>query len=180
MSHHRLIFVALLCLPMLDACTSSYWAEARASQRDSSPVGGYPDCRDDHRVELGDCANEVGSDRANIEKLQSRFEEAVSSQDAKAYGALFTDDAVVEDSAGVFRGREAIVGEFTRETARFSNPGARHVVSNAVIRFNGHTATSTSTWAALYHDAYGGYEDEFVKHDGKWLFTKRKIIGSYL
>lgn len=79
--------------------------------------------------------------------------------------------------------------------ARMRNPkpvvgkqagAARHNISNIVIRVEGNRATSRSYWFHYSNDnperrgvfdGFGHYEDEVVKVNGNWLFTKRKIYN---
>jgi hypothetical protein len=63
---------------------------------------------------------------------------------------------------------------------------ARHNMSNDVIRVDGNKATSRSYWFHYSNDnperrgvfdGFGHYEDELVKVNGSWLFSKRKIYN---
>ena len=62
----------------------------------------------------------------------------------------------------------------------------RHNISNIVIKIDGNKAEGRAYWfhygtnnpkrtAGL--DSFGHYEDEMVKVNGKWLFSKRKIYN---
>jgi hypothetical protein len=63
---------------------------------------------------------------------------------------------------------------------------ARHNISNIVIKVEGNRATGRSYWFHYSNDnperrgvfdGFGHYEDELVKVNGSWLFTKRKIYN---
>jgi 3-phenylpropionate/cinnamic acid dioxygenase small subunit len=63
---------------------------------------------------------------------------------------------------------------------------ARHNISNIVIKVDGNKAASRSYWFHYSNDnpdrrgvfdGFGHYEDELIKVNGKWLFTKRKIFN---
>ena len=63
---------------------------------------------------------------------------------------------------------------------------ARHNISNIVIMVDGDQAASVSYWFHYSNDnpqrkgvfdGFGHYEDQLVKVNGKWLFTKRKIYN---
>lgn len=62
---------------------------------------------------------------------------------------------------------------------------ARHNISNIVIKVEGNTAVGRSTGSTTPTTIPSGavsmmgshYEDELVKVNGTWLFTKRKIFN---
>jgi hypothetical protein len=63
---------------------------------------------------------------------------------------------------------------------------ARHNISNIVIKVEGDKAVGASYWFHYSNDnpdrrgvfdGFGHYEDELVKVNGKWLFSKRKIYN---
>ena len=62
----------------------------------------------------------------------------------------------------------------------------RHNISNIVIKIDGNKATGRAYWFHYSNnnpkrtgtlDSFGHYEDEMLKIDGKWYFTKRKIYN---
>ena len=145
-------------------------------------------------------ANAAGSyaeDRAQIEDLQARYLFALDFRDAQAYAATFTEDGVLDYGAGQSRGRKAI-GDVvtmmrTREQENLAKdksglrPSAgRHIIANTVISVNGDKATSASYWQHMGNsnperkttvNSFGHYEDELVKVNGQWLFSKRRIYN---
>jgi 3-phenylpropionate/cinnamic acid dioxygenase small subunit len=145
---------------------------------------------------LGANADSYGEDRAQIEDLMGRYLFAMDWRDADTYAGTFTEDGVLDWARGVEKGRAAIRAAVIKmregdaaEAAKA--PGKRparrrHNITNTVIRIEGDKAVSRSYWTAYYNnndkrapqlDGYGHYEDELVKLNGKWYFTKRKIFN---
>ncbi len=137
-----------------------------------------------------------GEDRALIEDLQARYMFALDFKDADTYASTFTQDGVLDYGPAV-RGREAIrkliadMGKRDQDRAAQDGSGrrpavGRHNISNIVIKIDGNKAVGRAYWfhygnnnptrtATL--DSFGHYEDEMVKVDGKWFFSKRKIYN---
>ena len=131
-------------------------------------------------------------DRAEIEDLQGRYMFALDFHDADAYASTFTEDGMLDYGPQV-KGREAIrkliadmgkraADEAAKDTSGLRPAVGRHNISNIVIKIDGNKAVGRAYWfhygnnnpkrtAAL--DSFGNYEDEMVKVDGKWYFTKR-------
>lgn len=136
-------------------------------------------------------------DRAKIEDLQARYLFALDFQDPDAYAATFTEDGVLDYGAGEIVGRDAIhamVEEMRGPTGEQGDaddsglrPAAgRHNITNIVVEIDGDTATGTAYWFHMGNDnperaaqlnSFGHYEDEMVKVDGEWLFSRRKIYN---
>lgn len=144
-------------------------------------------------------ADSYAEDRAQIEDLMGRYLFAMDWRDADAYAATFTEDGVLDWARGVEQGRAAIKlavkgmrESDAKEAAK--HPGKRparrrHNITNTIIKIDGNKAISRSYWTAYYNnndtrepqvDGYGHYEDELVKRDGKWLFSRRKIFNEAL
>jgi len=133
-------------------------------------------------------------DRAAIEDLQARYLFAMDFHDPDLYVQTFTEDGILDVGSGEIRGRAAI----REAVAGMPNPAAppadselwqavgRHNISNIAIEVDGdmargraywfHYSNNTPTRAAVF-DGFGHYEDEMVKVDGQWLFTKRRIYN---
>jgi 3-phenylpropionate/cinnamic acid dioxygenase small subunit len=141
-------------------------------------------------------ADSYAEDRAQIEDLMGRYLFALDWQDADTYASTFTEDGVLDWARGAEKGRAAIraaiaqMREASAATAAKSPgkrpPRRRHNITNTVIKVDGNKAKSVSYWTAYYNnndkreaqvEAYGHYEDELVKQNGHWLFTKRKIFN---
>jgi len=136
-------------------------------------------------------------DRAAIEDLQARYMFALDFKDADTYASTFTEDGVLDYGPQV-KGREAIkkvVADMAKRAADQAAaaeapdmwpPVGRHNISNIVIKIDGDHATGRAYWFHYSNntpkrtgvlDAFGNYEDELVKVDGKWYFSKRKIYN---
>lgn len=136
------------------------------------------------------------SHRAEIEDLQARYMFALDWQDADAYAATFAEDGVLDWAGGVVTGREAIREEVKGMRAGFAKHEAadaperparlRHMITNLVLKIDGDRATARAFWFEFNNDvrgrrpylgAYGHYEDELRRVNGRWLFSKRKIYN---
>jgi ketosteroid isomerase-like protein len=145
-------------------------------------------------------ADSYAEDRAAIEDLQGRYLFAMDWRDADAYAATFTEDGVLDYAGGVAKGREqirAVINNMrkneaerrAKDTSGKWPPRGRHNVTNLVLRIDGNKATARSYWTQFGNNnaersagigSYGHYEDELVKQNGKWLFTKRTIFNEVL
>ena len=138
-----------------------------------------------------------GDDRAMIEDLQARYLFAFDWSDAESYANTFAEDGVLNFGWGEYRGRQAI-REFLAPgdedgslSGRPSTPEGerprvgRHIISNIVVKINGNRATGQAYWTHMTTgptgygtvDFFGHYEDEMVKVNGEWLFSKRHIYN---
>lgn len=137
-------------------------------------------------------------ERAEIENLSNRYMIAVDAGDMDTVMATWSDDGVLEWAGGVERGKAAI----QKAMARFSGaraasvpagatswPRSRHFIVNHVIDVNGNTAKSVVYWFEITNNSpqknvqlvyFGHYEDELVKHGGRWLFKLRKVYNESL
>jgi hypothetical protein len=120
-----------------------------------------------------------------------RYLFALDFHDPDLYVSTFTPDGILDYGNGDVKGREAIKTVIAGMPAVKAVPGkrdgaARHNISNIVIKVEGNTAKSVSYWFHYSNDnpdrrgvfdGFGHYEDTLIKTNGKWLFTKRKIIS---
>jgi hypothetical protein len=139
-------------------------------------------------------ATSYAEDRAAIEDLQARYLFAMDFHDPDLYVTTFTEDGILDVGSGEIRGRKAIKDV----VARMPNPQApaadsglwqavgRHNISNIVIKVDGNKATGRAYWfhysndnpkRSAVFDGFGHYEDELVKVNGQWLFSKRRIYN---
>jgi SnoaL-like protein len=130
-------------------------------------------------------------DRAAIEDLQARYLFALDFHDPDLYVSTFTEDGVLDYGSGDVKGRQAIKEVIARMPSPRPVEGkragaARHNISNIVIKVDGNKAIGRSYWFHYSNDnpdrrgvfdGFGHYEDELIKVNGKWLFTKRKILN---
>lgn len=141
------------------------------------------------------CAD-YAEDRALIEDLQARYLFAFDFGDPEGYANTFAPDGVLNFDWGDIVGREAIAGfiEDDREStlqARANTPEGerprvgRHIISNIVVSVNGDTARGVAYWTHMTSDStgygtvdfFGHYEDEMVKIDGQWYFSRRHVYN---
>ena len=137
-----------------------------------------------------------GDDRAMIENLQARYLFAFDWGDAEGYANVFTEDGILNYGGGEFKGRQAIrkfmeSGDNRGEQRAPSTPEGerprvgRHIISNIVVQVDGDRATGQAYWTHMTTgptgygtvDFFGHYEDEMVKVNGEWLFSKRHIYN---
>jgi len=131
-------------------------------------------------------------DRAAIEDLQARYLFAMDFGDPNLYVTLFTEDGILDVGSGEIKGRKAIRDVIAKmPNSRTSENGlrpasGRHNISNIVVKVNGNKAVARAYWFHYSNNnperrgvfsGYGHYEDEMVKANGQWLFTKRRIYN---
>jgi uncharacterized protein (TIGR02246 family) len=129
------------------------------------------------------------NDRAEIQALMARYERALDSLDVDAYVAVFTDDAVFGDAKGR-EGIRAMIASTKARREKSAEPGKPPMrtfqsIQNMTITL---TSETTATVEGYYLALIGtqndnparvatvGHEvDEVVKHDGRWLISKRTV-----
>ena len=140
-------------------------------------------------------------DRAQIEDLQARYMFYLDYGDLDKYASTFTEDGILDIVGMKWQGREEIKKAIQRPAAeapeRKEAPAAkenpelyaatgRHNITNIVLKIDGDTATGRAYWfhygnnnpeRKATFDSYGHYEDELVKVNGQWLFSKRIIYN---
>ena len=137
-------------------------------------------------------------DRAEIENLSNRYMVAVDAGDIETVMGTWADDGVLDWVGGVENGKAAIrkaMSNFaggrpvTIPEGATSRPRTHHQIINHVIDVNGNTAKTIAYWFAMTNNtpqkdvqmqAFGHYEDELVKRNGRWLFKKRKVYNESL
>jgi hypothetical protein len=141
------------------------------------------------------CAS-YGGDRADVENLQARYMFAFDYGDPDGYAGTFTADGVLDYGGGEIKGRKAIAefiaaGRKRTEQARANTPPGqqpavgRHIINNMVIEVDGNKAHGVAYWTHMTSgadgrgtvDFFGHYEDEMVKVNGEWLFSRRRIYN---
>ena len=97
---------------------------------------------------------------------------------------LFTEDGTWDTAFGKAAGHAAIaeLARNIRARAGANRPRAAHLVTNIVIALEGGRAKVRSNWMVMQNGpdgpkvgSGGGYLDEIVQRDGRWLFQYRKI-----
>ena len=141
-------------------------------------------------------ASSYAEDRALIEDLQARYLFALDSFDLDTYVSTFTEDGILDIVEYQVRGRDAIRKSLEESRPVFDpssenaegpyRPTSRHNITNIVIKVDGDKAVGRAYWFHYGNnnperraelDAYGHYEDEMVKVNGQWLFSKRVIYN---
>ncbi len=98
--------------------------------------------------------------------------------------ALFAEDGTWDTAFGRATGRTAIaeLARSIRARAGAERPRAAHLVTNIAIALDGARAAVRSNWMVMQNSPQGptigsggGYVDEIVRQDGRWLFHYRKI-----
>ena len=125
------------------------------------------------------------SELAAIQSQISRYTDAVNSRNWDDFPSIFAEDARWE-AVGMdmrFDGRDAITGGLSGIVGAMS----MFVQMNcpAVISYTGgDRASARSTMyeigenetAGTQFEAYGRYEDELVRLDGRWMFQSRRFV----
>jgi len=149
-----------------------------------------------------------GDDRAQIEDLQARYMFALDFGDLDTYVKTFTEDGVLDIIGMKWQGREEIKNglgnmappeggetpdtqgapDVKEEKALYPATG-RHNITNIIVKIDGDKAVGRSYWFHMGNDnperkatldSYGYYEDEMVKVNGQWLFSKRVIYNEQM
>jgi hypothetical protein len=136
--------------------------------------------------------------RAEIEDLHARYLFAIDYHDWDAYVATFAEDGELEFASGTSKGREAIraaVARFSEGIGRIYHTAdgkpakLRHIILQTAVRVEGDRAWSRSQWLEMANHGpgdepkigtYGIYEDELTRVDGRWLFTKRRVLNEFI
>jgi hypothetical protein len=141
------------------------------------------------------CAG-YGDDRALIEDLQARYLFAFDFGDPQGYAGTFAPDGILDFGWGEIKGREAIArfiadGRKTTVEARAKTPPGerpsigRHIINNIVVKVDGDKAHGVAYWTHMTSgstgrgtvDFFGHYEDDMVKVNGQWLFSRRRVYN---
>jgi hypothetical protein len=151
---------------------------------------------------LSAAGTSYGEDRAQIEDLQARYLFALDFHDPNLYASTFTPDGVLDYGEGDVRGRDAIIKVIAGMPGNRPAPAAsatvagdkpalrpaagRHQITNIVLKIDGNKAVGRSSWFHIGNDnpqrsntigGFGHYEDDLVKVNGQWFFSKRKIYN---
>ena len=127
---------------------------------------------------------QLARDKAAIAELIARYNFAIDHDDYQGWANCFAPDGIFDGMIGKFDAHREL-DRFTTEVKRLSadSPNLRHYVTNILTDVDGDTArskcflmmTSTTKEGGTKVVIAGEYEDQLVKHDGKWLFSYRKV-----
>ena len=149
-----------------------------------------------------------GEDRAQIENLQARYMFALDFGDLDTFVTTFAEDGVLDIIGMKWQGRKNIkegLGKMmppaggrapeaqnaseSKDKKPLYRATGRHNISNIVIKIDGDKAVGRAYWFHMGNnnperkaqlDSYGYYEDEMVKVNGEWLFSKRRIYNEQM
>ncbi|WP_211593294.1 nuclear transport factor 2 family protein [Microbispora sp. H10836] len=115
--------------------------------------------------------------------------------DFEGVGEFLREAVLQPDMPGVegerISGRDAIEEFYRAQVITYSRgrPMTRHLITNQVITFEGTDAAKSRCYftvlqrppGADYHIVVGGqYHDRFVREDGSWRFTEKRIQVDHL
>lgn len=120
-------------------------------------------------------------DKDEIRELLARYCFALDEERFEDMAVLFTEDGVWETAFGTGTGRGGIVAQ-ARSISTPGRPRRVHLTTNIVIDLAGDSASVRSNWLLFQNGdagpvigSGGGYFDQVVKQDGRWLFRHRRI-----
>ena len=156
----------------------------------------------------GNTNSSYGEDRAQIENLQARYMFALDFHDMDTFVTTFTEDGILDIIGMQWQGRknikeglgrmmppagggapEAQNASESKDKKPLYRATGRHNISNIVIKIDGDKAVGRAYWFHMGNnnperkaqlDSYGYYEDEMVKVNGEWLFSKRRIYNEQM
>ncbi len=127
---------------------------------------------------------QIARDKTSIAELIAQYNFAIDHEDYQGWADCFAPAGIFDGVIGKFDAHRDL-DRFVTEVKRLSadSPNLRHYVSNILSEVSGDTArskcfllmTSTTKEGGTKIAIAGEYEDQLVKHDGKWLFSYRKV-----
>jgi hypothetical protein len=120
-----------------------------------------------------------------LRRLALRYAHAADHHDGVEFGAIFTEDGVIEGPQFTQSGREQIEGNAAILKQMFAS--TLHTVLNQTVTVDGDAAEGETYCLAyhLHHPVDGvyqrldwaiRYQDKYRRIDGEWKFTYRKLL----
>lgn len=116
-----------------------------------------------------------------VRELYNRFATSWDENRPEDLAACFTADGVFESGHGHFAGRDALVENMAYLNGAMGRRKQRHVITNVSIHLEGDRGTGTAYFidcvaldGKILVIAFGTYQDELRKVDGRWRFSYRK------
>jgi hypothetical protein len=142
-------------------------------------------------------AEPTADDRAQVENLMARYIFGMDFREPERYAATFAEDGVLDYASGVLKGRQALAdmirGQIARDAERLKpgqrRTGYRHHVTNLELSVDGDHARARAYWLATDNNedpgkarlsAFGHYEDELVRVQGRWLLARRVVFNEQM
>jgi ketosteroid isomerase-like protein len=130
------------------------------------------------------------ADRIEIRELMETYAHGVMNRDAAIWGSVWAEDAYWAlpeyPDLGGFDGKAAIVAGWVESMKHYHlDNGMRamiYVMTPGAIDIAGDAATAVAYTSEIYDDpatgkrihARGRYDDELIRTDGRWLFSRRE------
>lgn len=126
-----------------------------------------------------------------IRNTVGRYIDGICLRDSKVWGATWSENAIwvlpnMADPANpnVLEGKQAIVAAWLAAMAKF--PHVMQKIQSGWVEVDGDTATGRWYLTEGNHladgssaSSYGLYNDEYVKENGEWLFSRREYSIMY-
>ena len=131
-----------------------------------------------------DAALQMLLDRAAVHDVLLRYARGVDCKDIDLVASCFTPDAAYEGALARSDIRQALP-RLREAMDRYAS--TLHFLGNVTIEVTGDRASS-ETYAIAYHCPRTGdrqyvvavrYLDELVRHDGRWLITRRRVCREW-
>jgi 3-phenylpropionate/cinnamic acid dioxygenase small subunit len=128
--------------------------------------------------------DEIAREKAEIAELIARYNFAIDHDDFQGWADCFAPDGIFDGMIGRYAAH-AELERFTNDVKALTatTPNLRHYVTNMLTEVTGNEArsrcfllmTSTTKEGGSKIVIAGEYEDDLVKHHGRWLFKRRKV-----
>ncbi len=128
--------------------------------------------------------DDIAREKVEIAELIARYNFAIDHDDFQGWADCFAPDGIFDGMIGCYAAR-AELERFTNDVKALTatTPNLRHYVTNILTEVNGNEArsrcflmmTSTTKEGGTKVVIAGEYQDDLVKHNGRWLFKRRKV-----